>query len=252
MDTSQLATTPWLDALTVVVAVVAGGIASVTGFAIGSLLTPVFSLAAATNVAVAAVSVPHLIGTACRFWLLRGNVDRRVLRTFGLASAAGGLTGALLHDTLGSPWLTTVFGLLLLFAAFSEVTGLARTMRFQGPVALVAGTVSGLLGGLVGNQGGIRSAALLGSAMPRDTFVATATAIGLIVDGVRMPVYLATTGREAAALWPMMALASAGVVAGTLLGNRLLTRIPETRFRAVVAVILAGLGVTMLMRGLQG
>src|SRR5689334_9704684 len=139
------------------VAALAAGIASVTGFGIGSLLTPVLSLQAPLKVAVAIVSVPHLIGTAIRFWMLRGHVDRRVLVTFGLASAVGGLTGALLHARLGSPALSAVFGGLLLFVAITQFTGAAERMRFGGPVAMGAGALSGLLGGLVGNQGGIRS-----------------------------------------------------------------------------------------------
>src|SRR5215467_6473790 len=103
-----------LAACMFVVAALAGGIASVTGFGIGSLLTPVLSLQAPLKIAVAAVSIPHFIGTAIRFWMLRGHVDRRVLLGFGLASAAGGLTGALLHTRLGSPLLSIVFGGLLL------------------------------------------------------------------------------------------------------------------------------------------
>ena len=191
----------WSEALVLVVAVLAGGIAAVTGFGIGSLLTPVLALQADTRLAVAAVSVPHVIGTAVRFWLLSGDVDRRVLWNFGLTSAAGGLTGALLHGWASNRWLTIVFGLLLLFASASEVTGIARRMRFRGHVAWVAGAASGLLGGLVGNQGGLRSAALLGFDLSKKSFVATATAVGLFVDGARMPVYLATQYREMSAIW---------------------------------------------------
>ena len=109
-----------------------------------------------------------------------------------MPSAVGGLTGALLHGWASSPWLTVLFGSLLLFVAASELTGLSRRMRFHGPIAWIAGALSGVLGGLVGNQGGIRSAALLGIDLPKRSFVATATAAGLIVDGPRMPVYLAT------------------------------------------------------------
>jgi uncharacterized membrane protein YfcA len=234
------------------VAVAAGAIASVTGFGIGSLLTPVFGLQVSTKIAVAAVSVPHVVGTAFRFGLLRTKVDRRVLATFGLTSAAGGLTGALLHEWVSAPWLTIVFGLLLLFVAVSELAGLSKRMRFHGPAAWIAGALSGLLGGLVGNQGGIRSAALLGVDLPKQTFVATATAVGLIVDGARMPVYLATSGREVLSIWPTVALATLGVVAGTVFGNRLLGRIPEARFRPMLSVVLGILGAAMLIRGIRG
>jgi len=234
-----------------VTAAVAASIASVTGFGIGSLLTPTLGVVTGTRVAVAAVAIPHFIGTAIRFWMLRASVDRQVLVRFGIASAAGGLTGALLHARLGSPWLNLVFGSLLIFVAISEFSGLARRMRFHGAVSLAAGALSGLLGGLVGNQGGIRSAALLGFEMPKQAFVATATAVGLVVDLVRLPVYLATDGPDVAQVWPLIAFATAGVVVGTLFGGRLLRRIPESRFRSIVAVILAALGVSMLAQALS-
>src|SRR6185436_11323147 len=141
------------------------------GFGIGSLLTPVFALQVDTRLVVAAVSLPHVIGTALRYWLMDAGVDRRVLWNFGLTSAAGGLIGAAIQSRASNVWLTVVFGALLLFAAAGEATGLARRMRFRGSVAWIAGAVSGLLGGLVGNQGGIRSAALLGFDLSKETFV---------------------------------------------------------------------------------
>ena len=240
-----------IEVLLVGVAFVAGAIASVVGFGIGSLLTPVLALDVETKLAVAAVSIPHLAGTAVRFWRLRGCVDRHVLRSFGIASAAGGLTGALLHSWVRSPWLSGVFGLLLVFVAISEFTGLSGRMRFSGPFAMIAGALSGLLGGLVGNQGGIRSAALMDARMSKDTFVATATAIGLIVDAARMPVYLVVEGSAVLQIWPLILLATAAVVLGTLLGTRLLARIPESMFRRLVALILAALGTYMLSRALR-
>ncbi len=62
------------------------------------------------RLAIAAVSVPHVIGTALRFWLLKGGVDRKVLGSFGLTNAAGGLAGAALQGWLGNRWLNVVFG----------------------------------------------------------------------------------------------------------------------------------------------
>lgn len=241
----------WFDTLVVLGAVVAGGLAAVTGFGIGSLLTPILALQVDTRLAVAAVSVPHVIGTALRFWLLKGGVDRRVLWSFGLTSAAGGLSGAALQGWLGSRWLDVVFGALLLFAALSQATGLAGRMRFHGAVAWLAGALSGLLGGLVGNQGGIRSAALLGFDLPKHTFIATATAIGLFVDGARMPIYVATQGAELMSIWPWVALASAGVCMGTVLGSRTLARIPEVWFDRLLAIVLALLGAVMMFRGVR-
>jgi uncharacterized protein len=240
----------WSDVVVIIVSLLAGAISAVTGFGIGSLLTPVLALQVDTRLAVAAVSVPHVIGTGLRFWLLGGGVDRRVFWNFGLASAAGGLTGALLQNRASNRWLAVVFGVLLLFASAGEMTGLARRMRFRGAMAWLAGALSGFLGGLVGNQGGIRSAALLGFDLSKATFVATATAVALLVDGARMPIYLGTQYEKLAPLWPWMALATVGVMIGTVVGNRVLIRIPDVWFRRVLAVILAMLGSAMLARGI--
>jgi uncharacterized membrane protein YfcA len=240
------------DVAVLVVSALAGALASVTGFGIGSLLTPLLALQMDTRLAVAAVSVPHVVGTAVRFYLLSGHVDRAVLWKFGLTSAAGGLTGAMLQGWAGNRWLTLVFGVLLWFAAISGATGLARRMRFRGHVAWTAGALSGLLGGLVGNQGGIRSAALLGFGLSRSSLVATATATGLIVDAARMPVYVLTQPRELASLWPVLLVACVGVTAGTLFGSGILARIPEVWFHRVLATVLAALGTAMLWRGLAG
>ena len=227
-------------------AMIAGAVATVTGFGIGSILTPLIATRTGTRLAVAAVSIPHFAATLLRFWRFRAFVDRRVLLKFGVASAAGGLTGALLHGSAGNRTLAGVFGGLVIFVGLSELTGLGTRMRFPGPVALAAGAVSGFLGGLVGNQGGIRSAALLGFDIDRRAFVATATAIGVIVDVVRMPAYFSTQWRELAEIWPWILIATVGTLIGTLAGERILKGIPEKVFRRLVAALLILLGSYMV------
>jgi uncharacterized membrane protein YfcA len=238
---------PMLEGVAALVAVVAGAIAAVAGFGIGSLLTPVLALALDTKTAVAAVSVPHLVATSLRLWRLRGEVDREVLLGFGVASAVGGLAGALLHARAESLSLRLTFGALLLLAAASELTGLMRRVRLGRPAAAAAGAVSGAFGGLVGNQGGIRTAALLGFRVPPVAFVATATAVALIVDLVRMPVYLVVEGDALRELVRPIGLMCAGAIVGTLAGERLLRRVPERHFRRMVAMLLAALGTWMLV-----
>jgi len=230
-------------------AIVAGGIAAVAGFGIGSVLTPLLSLRVGAKLAVAAVSIPHVVATALRFWLLRGHVDRRIFVWFGITSAAGSLVGALLHAYASNRALAVVFGCLLLFVGVSELTGFMKKVRLGRRAAWVAGAVSGVFGGLVGNQGGIRSAALLAFDAEKEAFVATATAIGLIVDGARMPVYLATERSGLLRIRSVIALSIVGVVVGTLVGTRVLRDVPDRLFRRVVAALLLALGTWMLLRG---
>jgi hypothetical protein len=231
------------------VATVAGALAAVAGFGIGSLLTPALALETGTKLAVAAVAIPHFIGTAQRYWMLRRHVDRRVLHRFGIASAGGGLAGALVHTWLTSRVLGVLFGTLLVIAAVAELTGWMERVRWGRHAAWLAGGLSGALGGLVGNQGGIRSAAMLGFEVPKESFVATASAIALFVDAARLPVYLATQWGDIADIWLLVAIASVGVVVGTALGTRVLGRIPQRVFRRAVAGLLFMLGVYMVLSG---
>jgi uncharacterized membrane protein YfcA len=77
-------------------------------------------------------------------------------------------------------------------------------------------------------------------------FIATATATGLIVDAARTPIYIWRSGGTMASLWWPMAVATVGVVIGTLTGERLLFGLSPVRFRQVVSVLIGALGLWLL------
>ncbi len=230
------------------VALIAGAIATLAGFGIGSLLTPLLAVKTGISVAVAAVSIVHLTGTALRFSLLRMFVNKKVLLSFGLASAVGGLTGALLHNTFSNSLLSIIFGCLLILAGISELTGLAQKIQIKGVLLWISGAISGLFGGLVGNQGGIRSAALTGFNLGKDEFVATATGIALIVDVARIPVYVAVQGRDLVSIWYLIGVGAIAVIIGTLFGKRILQRLSQGMFTKAVGIILIGVGALVLVQ----
>lgn len=231
--------------LIVAVASALGGVvATLAGFGIGSVITPLLAVRYGMKLAVAAVAIPHVIGTAVRFWFLRKSLDRRVLISFGIPSAIGGLAGALLHARMGGRALGLLLAALLIFAGITGLLGI--TLRFGRRTAALAGAVSGMLGGLVGNQGGIRAGAMMGFDVKKEAFIATATAVALFVDGMRVPVYLYTRGRELVAIWPVVLLATVGVVVGTIAGRAILGRLSDATFKRVVSALLVLLGVSML------
>jgi uncharacterized membrane protein YfcA len=63
-----------------------------------------------------------------------------------------------------------------------------------------------------------------------------------------MPIYFYTQGAQLPEMMTAIVIATAGVIAGTLFGGRVLQRIPEAAFRRVVAVLLAMLGLALLAR----
>jgi uncharacterized protein len=229
-------------------AIIAGGVASLAGFGIGSLLTPLLALETGISVAVAGVSIAHLFGTVLRFFFLRKSINRQVFISFGLASSAGGLVGALLHNIFQYVVLTIIFGCLLILAGILGLTGISDKLRLKAPLVWFVGGLSGLFGGLVGNQGGIRSAALLGFNLDKNQFVATATGIALMVDLARVPVYLAFQWAQITSIWQFILIATIGVVIGTLVGKKILGKLPENIFKKIVAIIILLIGILVLIQ----
>jgi uncharacterized membrane protein YfcA len=227
-------------------AVLSGATASVAGFGIGSLLTPLLATRLGAATAIAAVAIPHAAATALRFWRLRAAVDWRVIQSFGLLSAVGGLVGAMLYARLSSRVLTMVLGLLLVATAIAGLTGWATRWRATGLAAPALGWLSGFFGGIAGNQGGLRAAALLGFDLAPAAYVATSTTVALLVDAARTPVYVWRAGSALVSLATPITIATLGVLVGTLLGERLLLGLPVERFRRIVSALIGLLGIWLL------
>lgn len=79
-------------------------------------------------------------------------------------------------------------------------------------------------------------------------FVATATAVAMLVDAARLPIYLAQSGAVLRDNPVLIAVLTAGVITGTLLGDPVLRRIPERWFSRIIGVLLIVLGVSMFGR----
>jgi uncharacterized membrane protein YfcA len=234
------------ELLVAAVGVLAGGVASIAGFGVGSLLTPLLTPAYGAKLGVALVAIPHAVATLLRLWHLRAEISWRVVGSFGLTSAIGGLTGAYVFTQAPAGLLARTLGALLIAVGLAETAGVTQRLRFRGAVAWIAGAISGLFGGMVGNQGGVRSAGLLGFGLSPRAFVATAAAIALLVDLVRVPIYVHAQGPEMLAAWRIMLWSTIGVSAGTFAGSAMLFRLPTTIFRRVVGVVLLILGSWLL------
>jgi hypothetical protein len=226
--------------------VLAGAVAAVSGFGIGSLLTPVLMVSMPTAHAVAVLAIPHAWATTLRLWRLRSDVHGPTFRQFGLASAVGGVAGAALQARFAGPVLTIVLGSLLLLAGIGEL--LRRRLPLpQTPFWRVTGGVlSGFFGGLVGNQGGIRAAALLGFQLRPRQIVATATAAALLVDAARVPIYVLSTGRVMAQHVTLALVITIGVTVGTFIGIPLLRRIPDAVYRRLLGGLLVILAIALI------
>jgi uncharacterized membrane protein YfcA len=166
---------------------------------------------------------------------------------FGILSAVGGLVGALFFARLTLVVLTRTLGALLVLTAITGLTGWTEQWKPRGALVWIFSALSGFCGGVVGNQGGLRAAALSTFGLAPTAFVATSTVIGVLVDLARTPVYLYGAGQRLTGLWGLVTLTTAGVLAGTLGGERLLFGLSPSRFRVAVSIAIGLLGLWFLL-----
>lgn len=227
--------------------VVSGATAAVVGFGIGSLMTPLLLTRFSAPVAVGVVALPHLAATALRFVRHRHAVDRAVLTRFGIPSAIGGAAGGLLHSVLRSEALVMVLAALLVLTGIANLTNGFGRWQPSTLVAVGMGLLSGLFGGLVGNQGGLRAAGLSAFRLEPRSFLATGTAVALLIDVVRTPFYVADGGDVLLQLWKPIAVAAAGCLIGTIAGERVLLRMSPLVYRRVVGAAVLALGLWLFV-----
>lgn len=226
-----------------------------SGYGLGTILLPVFTLFFPVELAIAMTAVVHLLNNLFKVILVGSNVNVQVLLRFGIPSVIASFLGALLLtrlsglDPLGSyqvglkvfeisPMKLTIGIVLLFFALLEWFPGMLKIGRSKG-VLLTGGLLSGFFGGLTGNQGALRSAFLIRADLSREAFIATGVVIACLVDVARLFIY---SGRmnvlDRNVEYGIVLAASLAAFAGAFLGNRLLRKITLKSLQLIVTLLL--------------
>lgn len=227
-------------------AFISASLTLMTGFGLGTILTPVFLIFYDVKIAILIVAIVHLANNLLKVSLFRGQVNLAILKRFGALTLAGALIGAFFQDKMDSSVVKVLLGLSLIFLGVKEVSGFGGKLRIPRKIDYIGGFLSGLLGGFVGNQGAIRSAYLLNYDIPKEAFVATAAVIATVVDVTRIPVYIMNNKDVIDHSLPLLAIVVTSAFAGTLAGKNLLKKVSLETFKVYISisVILVGLLLT--------
>jgi uncharacterized membrane protein YfcA len=220
-----------------------------TGFGVGTVLTPTFVFFFDIKTAVFLVAVVHLSNNFLKFALFAKHMQKEIFLRFGVLSLAGAVIGSLLYGTIDATLLTILLALFLIVVGGTEFLPVPA-LRFPPSIDMAGGFLSGLMGGLIGNQGAIRSAYLLNYNLSKEAFIGTATAISLVVDLTRIPVYLYKESDLFFRDWSGLVVVILVAFAGTLVGQQLLKKLPLERFRLIVAGFVLLLGIWFLIQSL--
>jgi len=248
------------------IALLASGLTFVSGFGLGTLLLPAFGAFLPLEHAVALTGLVHVLNGLFKLSLVGLHIDWRVFLRFGLPAAVAAVVGAELLLSLSTAavlaqwhWagrvaqvtpVKLVVGLLLCAFAAIELRPSLRGLTFAPRYLMLGGVLSGFFGGLSGLQGALRSAFLVRAGLAPRAYVATGSAIGVLIDLSRLPVYASAlmTVRDQID-WSMVQVAVVCACIGALFGQKWIGSMTMTGVQRIVAALLLVTG-TALMLGL--
>lgn len=263
-------------------ALAAGFLGALTGLGGGVVMVPLLALAFHVDIRYAmGASLVSVIATssgAASAYLKEGFSNIRVGMFLEIATTCGATFGAFLVAKVSTPAIGVIFGIVLLVSAYlsgqprkpdatvPEAETLARVLRLDGAFPTPAGLrnyhvrrvplgfslmfVAGTLSGLLGIGSGAFKVVAMDQAMGIPFKVSTTTSNFMIgvTAAASAGVYLRRGYIEPGLTMPVML----GVLAGSLLGTRVLVAAQTQWLRRVFSLVIVALALEMIYNGLTG
>jgi uncharacterized membrane protein YfcA len=240
------------------------GLTFFSGFGLGTLMLPVFSIFFPLPIAIGATAVVHLSNNLFKFGLVYKHIHYPTLLRFGIPALIFALVGSFLLKFIGDidivhsyemnghlfemTYLKIVIGSLMLFFAWFDLDPRFANLQVKKEWIPLGGALSGFFGGVSGHQGAFRSAFLTKAGLTKEQFIGTSNAIALIIDLSRIIVYIETI--NFAALSDEKGILGAGILfafVGTYFGKELVKKTTLKGIQKVVGALLFLLGTLFIL-----
>jgi hypothetical protein len=226
---------------------IAATLGTIAGFGTSTLMIPVLVIFFPPVEAIFLVAIIHWFGNIWNVTLFRSGFNTRLLILFGVVGLVTSYLGAYISLGASEEILLRILGAFLvgyaLFVAFQS--------KFKIPAgnltALSGGALSGFFAGIFGIGGPLRSAFLSAFDLPKAVFIATAGAIGLLVDSTRIIAYFAGGATLPKELWYGLFLFIPISFVGARIAKKVVDKIPQSKFRIVVGAFLLVIGAKLIL-----
>lgn len=226
---------------------IASTIGTLTGFGTSTIMIPVLVMFLPPIEAIFLVAIIHWFGDIWKVMLFRQGFCVRLIALFGsvglLTSYLGASVSLGFDKTL---LLRGLGGFLAGYAVFLLIKSQFK-VRPGNIAALAGGALSGFFAGMFGIGGAIRGMFLSAYDLPKAVYIATAGAIGLMVDATRIVTYFTGGTTLQNKLWLSLLIFIPVSFLGAQLAKKMVDKIPQEKFRIVVAVFLLLIGIKLML-----
>jgi len=222
--------------------------ATIAGFGSSALLIPVAIVFMDIKTAVFIVAVFHLFNNLFKIKMFWKQINFQIFVLFGIPSIVLAFTGAVLISILPVDIISKGLAAFLIMYAIYSFLKPKFSLKESKITAVLGGSLSGLLAGLIGLGGAVRGAFLVAFNLAKETYVATSAMIATVIDLSRIPTYIVTKVVQDTSFYILIPFLIVCAYFGVRTGKILLTRIDQDTFRRIVAVALFLVGVRILLR----
>jgi len=219
-----------------------------TGFGVGTIMMPVMALFFDVKVAIFLAAIVHFFNNMSRIALYRLEINWKIIQRFGVVSIIGAFAGSYAQIYLDSVWLKVGVGLFLTTYALLSLIPNNVKLELPNSVDFIGSFLSGLIGGLIGNQGAIRSLYLLNYGLEKKELIVSSALIAVIIDSTRIPVYAYTHFHYLQDNIVLLSLIVLSAILGTVVGSRILPKVSYDLFKKIILIGVLILGVLMTLR----
>jgi len=226
---------------------IASIVGTLGGFGSSTIMLPVIVLFFPLPQALLFVGIIHWFNDIWKIILFKKGVRWKLILGFGIPGIVTSFLGATLAITTPVQILSRILGAFLIayvvFLAIKPTFKLAQTNL----TSVSGGSLSGFFAGVFGVGGAIRGLFLSAFDLPKAVYIFTSGAIALVIDSTRLLTYYSGgVSLEKGLLIGLLVFIPTSFV-GAGIAKRTIDKIPQNKFRIVVASFLFLVGVKLLL-----
>lgn len=221
-------------------------IATLAGFGSSALLIPVAIMFMDAKTAVFIVACFHLFNNSFKIKAFWNKIDFKTFILFGIPSIVCAFIGAMLITFMPVDNIRKFIAIFLIVFSIYSLLKPNFALKATKVNAILGGGLSGLLAGLIGLGGAIRSTFLITFNLSKEAYIGTSAMIAFVIDLTRIPTYLFTKIVQDNTYYFLLPFLLVSAYFGVKTGKVLLGKINKKIFRKLVLIALLLVGIKLL------
>ena len=226
---------------------VAEVVGTIGGFGSSVFFVPIANFYFDFETVLALTAMFHVASNLSKIALFRKGLNKRLILYLGIPAVVFVIVGGVMAKYVNTKFLEVSLGIFLIALSLLFLIKKDLIVKDGNSEAVIGGTLSGFLAGLLGTGGAVRGLTMAAFNLEKNMFIATSAIIDFGVDFTRTVVYFLNgfIRKEQLIYVPFLVLIS---WVGTWMGKKLLHYIPQSKFKRISLLLILGIGMATLLR----